>query len=101
MQRGLCFSAAAGAREGKGPRRPEGTSRQLTWGHGHHEGRSLDLILRVAGSFWIFFFLIYSDFYFFHFSWFTVSCQFLLYSKVTQSHIYILFLALSSIMFQK
>ena len=36
----------------------------------------------------------------FHYSWFTVVCQFLLYSKVTQSHIhmYILFLTLSSIM---
>ena len=27
--------------------------------------------------------------YFFHYSWFTAFCQFLLYSKVTQSHIYI------------
>ena len=30
-------------------------------------------------------------FYFFHYSWFTVFCQFSLYSKVTQSHIYIFF----------
>ena len=34
-----------------------------------------------------------NDFCFFHYSWFTVLCQFLLYSKVTQSqtYIYILF----------
>ena len=39
------------------------------------------------------------DFYCFHYGWFTVLCQFLLCSKVTQSYIYILFLTLSSIMF--
>ena len=41
------------------------------------------------------------DFYFFHYSWFTVFCQFLLYSKVTQSYRYILFLTLSSSMFHR
>ena len=41
-------------------------------------------------SFFLFFFLKFlNDFYFFHYSWFTVFCQFLLYSKVTQSHTYI------------
>ena len=30
-----------------------------------------------------------NDFYFFYHGWFTVFCQFLLYSKVTQSYIYI------------
>ena len=47
--------------------------------------------------------------FFFCYSWFTMSCQFLLYSKVTQSYIYIythiyihiLFLILSSTMFHK
>ena len=34
-------------------------------------------------------FLCLYDFYFFHYSWFTVFCQFLLYSKVTQLYIYI------------
>ena len=32
------------------------------------------------------FFYFFIDFYFFHYSWFTMCCQFLLYSKVTQSH---------------
>ena len=32
-----------------------------------------------------------NDFYFFYHGWFTVFCQFLLYSKVTQSYIYIFF----------
>ena len=42
-----------------------------------------------------------NDFYFFHYSWFTVFCQFLLYSTVSQSHththvyIHILFLTYS------
>ena len=53
------------------------------------------------------FFSIYY-FYFFHWSWFTVFSQFILYSKVTicvniythtHTHTYILFLTLSSIMF--
>ena len=41
------------------------------------------------------------DFYFVCYTWFTMLCQFLLYSKVTLSYIYvhILFLTLSSIMF--
>jgi len=45
------------------------------------------------------------DFYFFHYSWFKVFCQFLLYSKVTYIYMYIyiythtIFLTLSSIMF--
>ena len=51
-----------------------------------------------------------NDFYFFQYSWFTVFCQFLLYSKVIQSHthththiyiyiyIYILYFTFSSIM---
>ena len=30
-------------------------------------------------------------FYFFHYTWFTVFCQFLLYSKMTQLYIYIFF----------
>ena len=29
-----------------------------------------------------------NDFYCFHYSWFTVFCQFLLYHRVTQAHIY-------------
>ena len=43
----------------------------------------------------------FNNFYFFHYSWFTVLCQFILCIKVTQSHIYlyILFFTLSSIMF--
>ena len=46
------------------------------------------------------FYLFFNDFNFFQYNWFTVFCQFLLYSKMTQSHIhiYILFLTLSSIM---
>ena len=32
-----------------------------------------------------------NNFYFFHCSWFKVFCQFLLYSKVTQTHIYTFF----------
>ena len=46
-------------------------------------------------------FIFYNDFYFFHYSWLTVLCQFLLYGKVTQSYIYIdsFFFPLSSIMF--
>jgi len=41
----------------------------------------------------IFFFLEFSDFYFFHHSWFTVFCPFSTVQQVTQSHIhvYILF----------
>ena len=34
-------------------------------------------------------FFFFSNFYFFHYRWFIVFCQFLLYSKVAQSHIYI------------
>ena len=30
-----------------------------------------------------------NDFYFFHYSWFTMFCEFLLYSKVTQSHLHL------------
>ena len=37
--------------------------------------------------------------FFFYYSWFTVFCQFLLYRKVTQFYIYILFLILSSTMY--
>ena len=41
--------------------------------------------------------------YFFYYNWFTLFCQFMLYSKVTQSYIYIyiyvFFFTLSSIMF--
>ena len=33
----------------------------------------------------------FGDFYFFHYSWFIVFCQFILYSKVTQSRIYMFF----------
>ena len=46
-------------------------------------------------------FLFFNDFYFFRYSSFTLFCQFLLYSKETQLHIYIhiLFLTLSSIIF--
>ena len=46
----------------------------------------------------VYFYLFFCDFYFFNYSWFTVS--FLLHSKVTQSHIhtYIIFLTLFSIM---
>ena len=36
----------------------------------------------------MFIMLFFNDFYFFHYSWVTVFCQFLLYSKVTQSYIY-------------
>ena len=32
------------------------------------------------------FFIFLWDFYFFYYSWITMVCQFLLYSKVTQSH---------------
>ena len=39
----------------------------------------------------IYFLIIFNDFYFFHYSWFTVFGQFLLYSKVTQSYIYTFF----------
>ena len=44
---------------------------------------------------------VFLGFYFFYDSWFTLVCQFLLYSKGTQSriHRYILFLTLSSIIF--
>ena len=38
-------------------------------------------------------------FIFLKYSWFTMLCQFLLYSKVTRSYLYILFLILPSIMF--
>ena len=58
---------------------------------------------KVTGSTTLFLFLFFYfyGFYFFHYTWFTVVCQFLPYSKVTQSyvHIYILFLTLSSIIF--
>ena len=45
--------------------------------------------------------IYFYDFNFFHYSWFTVVCQFLLCRKMTQSYIYtyIVFLTLSSIMF--
>ena len=43
-------------------------------------------------------FFLFCDFNFFDYSWFTVFCQLLLYSKVTQN-IYILFFTLFSIMF--
>ena len=46
-------------------------------------------------------FSLLNDFYFFHYSWFMCSVNFLPYSKVTQSHVYkyILFLTLSSTIF--
>ena len=37
----------------------------------------------------VFHFFFFNDFYFFHYSWFTVFYQFLLYIRVTQSHIYL------------
>ena len=41
----------------------------------------------------------FEDFYFCYYNWFAVFCQFLLYSRMAHSYIYILFLTLSSIMF--
>ena len=38
---------------------------------------------------WKLLLIIFWDFYFFHYSWFTVFCQYLLYSKVTHSYIHI------------
>ena len=47
--------------------------------------KRLGLLVRVLKSTSSFFFLI-NDFYFFHYNRLTVFCQFLLYSKMTQSH---------------
>ena len=45
---------------------------------------------KVYHQSWVFLILLcFYDFYFFHYSWLTVFCQFLLYSKVTQSYIHI------------
>ena len=63
-----------------------------------HESNNIKTIFPVSScSCWVF----NNDFYLFHDSWFTVFCQFLLYSQATQSHIrkYSLFPTLSSIMF--
>ena len=58
---------------------------------------------RCGSMFLHLFVFIFLRFSFFYYSWFLMFCQFLLYSKVTQSyiyiHIYILFLTLSSVMF--
>ena len=50
-------------------------------------------------DFTFFSFYILYNFYFFYYSWFTTFSPFLLYCKVNQAYIYILFLTLSSIMF--
>ena len=47
------------------------------------------LLLLSQAHFTFFILLSLHDFYFFHCSWFTVFCQCLLYSKMTQSFIYI------------
>ena len=58
-----------------------------------------DIVNRKGERATLFFFLILTDFYFFHYSWFTVFCQ---SSTVQQgdlvTYIYIIFLTLSSIM---